>query len=64
VQDLPSRIDISPATDGATRAGRMVMHESQQIAAEHRDLAAHAHRAGAEHLDLPPILRQMVKTHF
>src|SRR6185295_11798191 len=26
-----------------------VMHESQQIAAEHRDLAAHAHRAGAEH---------------
>ena len=27
----------------------MVVHESQQIAAEHRDLAAHAHRAGAEH---------------
>jgi hypothetical protein len=25
------------------------MHESQQIAAEHRDLAAHAHRSGAEH---------------
>ena len=25
------------------------MRESQQIAAEHRDLAAHAHRAGAEH---------------
>ena len=25
------------------------MHESQQIAAEHHDLAAHAHRAGAEH---------------
>ena len=25
------------------------MHESQQIAAEHRDLAAHAHRTGAEH---------------
>jgi hypothetical protein len=27
----------------------MVMHESQQIAAEHRDLAVHAHRTGAEH---------------
>jgi len=27
----------------------MVMRESQQIAAEHRDLTAHAHRAGAEH---------------
>ena len=27
----------------------MVMHESQQIAAEHHDLAAHAHRSGAEH---------------
>jgi hypothetical protein len=25
------------------------MHESQQIATEHRDLAAHAHEAGAEH---------------
>ena len=25
------------------------MHESQQIATEHRDHAAHAHRAGAEH---------------
>jgi hypothetical protein len=25
------------------------MRESQQIAAEHRDLAAHAHRSGAEH---------------
>jgi Protein of unknown function (DUF2934) len=25
------------------------MHESQQIAAEHRDLAIHAHRSGAEH---------------
>ena len=25
------------------------MHESQQIAAEHHDLSAHAHRAGAEH---------------
>ena len=25
------------------------MHESQQIAAEHRDLAAHAHRTGTEH---------------
>ena len=24
------------------------MHESQQIATEHRDLAAHAHRSGAE----------------
>jgi len=28
---------------------RVDMHESQQIAAEHHDLAAHAHRAGAEH---------------
>jgi hypothetical protein len=27
----------------------MVMHESQQIAAEHHDLAAHAHRSGSEH---------------
>lgn len=27
----------------------MSMHESQQIAAEHRDLAAHAHRSGSEH---------------
>src|SRR5579864_2310466 len=26
-----------------------VMHESQQIAAEHHDRAAHAHRTGAEH---------------
>jgi hypothetical protein len=25
------------------------VHESQQIAAEHHDLAAHAHRTGAEH---------------
>lgn len=25
------------------------MHESQQIATEHHDLAAHAHRAGSEH---------------
>ncbi len=25
------------------------MRESQQIAAEHRDLAAHAHRSGSEH---------------
>jgi hypothetical protein len=25
------------------------MHESQQIAAEYRDLAAHAHRTGAQH---------------
>lgn len=25
------------------------MNQSQQIAAEHRDLAVHAHRAGAEH---------------
>ena len=25
------------------------MRESQQIAVEHRDLAAHAHRSGAEH---------------
>jgi hypothetical protein len=25
------------------------MHESQQIAFEHRDLAVHAHRSGAEH---------------
>ena len=37
------------AAGGATRALVMVMHESQQIAAEHRDLAAHAHRSGAEH---------------
>src|ERR1041385_1238984 len=36
-------------TDGGKRAVRVVMHESQQIAAQHRDLAAHAHRAGAEH---------------
>jgi hypothetical protein len=36
-------------TDGGTRAVKTVMKESQQIAAEHRDLAAHAHRAGAEH---------------
>ena len=27
----------------------MVVHESQQIATEHRDHAAHAHRTGAEH---------------
>jgi hypothetical protein len=27
----------------------MGMDQSQQIATEHRDLAAHAHRAGAEH---------------
>jgi hypothetical protein len=27
----------------------MDMHESQQIAAEHHDIAAHAHRSGAEH---------------
>jgi hypothetical protein len=27
----------------------MGMRESQQIPAEHHDLAAHAHRAGAEH---------------
>ena len=27
----------------------MVMQESQRIATEHHDLAAHAHRAGAEH---------------
>src|ERR1035438_8899394 len=39
----------SDAPDGATRALGMVMHESQQIAAEHHDLAAHAHRTGAEH---------------
>jgi hypothetical protein len=37
------------AKDGAARALAMVMHESQQIAAEHHDLAAHAHRTGAEH---------------
>jgi len=44
------RVFINPleATDGGTRAVRIVMKESQQIAAEHRDLAAHAHRAGAE----------------
>jgi len=34
--------------DGVTRALAMVMHESQQIAAEHHDLAAHAHRTGAQ----------------
>src|ERR1022692_3845495 len=38
-----------PATDGTRRALVMVMHESQQIAAEHHELAAHAHRSGAEH---------------
>jgi hypothetical protein len=27
----------------------MVMHESQQIAAEHHDLATHAHRTATEH---------------
>jgi len=37
------------AKDGAARALAMVMHDSQQIAAEHRDLAAHAHRTGTEH---------------
>ena len=37
------------AKDGALRAQAMVVHESQQIAAEHHDLAAHAHRTGAEH---------------
>ena len=36
-------------TDGATRALAAVMQESQQIAAEHHDLAGHAHRSGAEH---------------
>jgi hypothetical protein len=35
--------------NGAPRALALGMHESQQIAAEHHDLAAHAHRAGAEH---------------
>jgi hypothetical protein len=34
---------------GVRRAARNRMHESQQIATEHRDLAAHAHRSGAEH---------------
>ena len=38
----------SARTDGRTRAVTIVMKESQQISAEHRDLAAHAHRAGAE----------------
>ncbi|MGA2325334.1 MAG: DUF2934 domain-containing protein [Bryobacteraceae bacterium] len=37
------------AKDGTARALAKNMHESQQIAAEHHDLAAHAHRAGAEH---------------
>ncbi len=37
------------ATDGDTRALALAMHESQQIAAERRDLAAHAHTTGAEH---------------
>ena len=37
------------AKDGEARALIMVVHESQQIATEHRDLAAHAHLAGAEH---------------
>lgn len=36
------------AAHGNTRALTIIMHESQQIAAEHHDLAAHAHRAGAE----------------
>ena len=36
-------------TDGATRAQEVGMHESQQIAAEHHDLSAHAHRTAAEH---------------
>lgn len=31
------------------RAVVIVMHDSQQIAAERRDLAAHAHSTGAEH---------------
>src|ERR1035441_10423408 len=39
----------SRPTDGAIRALATVMRESQQIAAEHHDLAAHAHRSGAEH---------------
>ena len=39
----------SRAMDGAIRAVVMVMRESQQIAAEHRGDAAHAHRVGAEH---------------
>src|ERR1035437_3831703 len=39
----------SRPTDGAIRALATVMRESQQIAAEHRDLAVHAHRSGAEH---------------
>jgi hypothetical protein len=38
----------SARTHGRTRAVTMGMKESQQIAAEHGDLAAHAHRAGAE----------------
>jgi hypothetical protein len=37
------------AKDGARRALAMVMRDSQQIASEHRDLAAHTHLAGAEH---------------
>lgn len=37
------------AKNGAARAVATLMHESQQIAAERHDLAAHAHRTGAEH---------------
>jgi hypothetical protein len=43
------RAELPEPTDGNARALQMVMHESQQIAAEHHDLAAHAHRTGAEH---------------
>jgi len=41
-------VDYPRLPDGALRATIEDMRESQQIAAEHRDLAAHAHRAGAE----------------
>src|SRR5512142_3232169 len=44
-----ARVGGPGRTNGATHALVMSMHESQQIAAEHRDLAAHAHRTGAEH---------------
>jgi len=45
-RQLPTR--LRRAADGNARALQIVMHESQQIATEHRDLAAHAHGTGAE----------------
>ena len=44
----PAYTGSGPHGRGRTRAVTMVMKESQQISAEHRDLAAHAHRTGAE----------------